>query len=166
VVGVALNPVLLIHPRKYLAKEGLTITASNTKLSDPDRALAAGIVNILEVLLEVLSVARNVVPVGDDEVDLAIRACAKELSKVGNAHRRAVVGFDAVGHRRSAKLDVLVLIFILERVDILPVGGGSRARVLNASTSTTEKELARMSRRKTRTNNTYPHWSGSLKPRR
>ena len=94
VVSIALNPILRVQPRQYLLQESISVAFGDTKFGDPDW-LVEGLVEVLQVVLEVFSLVPSVV-VRDDEVDLAVTATSNELFEPVDA----LVGFVAVGHRR------------------------------------------------------------------
>jgi hypothetical protein len=83
-VSIPLDPILGVHPRQHCLQEsiGITLTRVDTKFSDP-HGLLEGVVEVLEVRLEVVDLVPRVI-VGDDEVDLAAVTASHELLEVIN----------------------------------------------------------------------------------
>lgn len=132
-VGITLNPILLVHPRKNLAKESIDIalTRVDAELGDPD-GLVEGLVELGQVVLEVVGVGPGVV-VGDDKVDLAVAAAGHELLEVVDT----LVGLVTVSDSRRADLKTLAG----EGLDVLLVGGDGGVDV-HAGSSTTLKHVS------------------------
>lgn len=102
VVSVALDPGLGIEPGKDVLEELISVALGDTKLSDPD-GLVEGVVELVEIVLEVLGLGPGVV-VGDDKVDLAVAAAVHE----GLEPVDALAGLVAIGHSGGADAEALV----------------------------------------------------------
>lgn len=126
VVSVALDPRLGIEPGKDVLEELVGVALGDTKLSDPD-GLVEGIVELVEVVLEVLGLGPGVV-VSDDEVDLAVAAAVHE----GLEPVDALAGLVAVGNSGGANAETLVG----KGLDELAVGVDGSANVHVGASST------------------------------
>jgi hypothetical protein len=102
VVSIPLDPRSRVQPREYLLQELIGITRSDTEFSDPD-GLVEGVVELLEVVLEVLGLVPGVV-VGNDEVDLAVGTAVHEGLEVVDT----LVGFVGVGDGRRSDSQTLL----------------------------------------------------------
>jgi hypothetical protein len=102
VVSIPLDPRSRVQPREYLLQELIGITRSDTEFSDPD-GLVEGVVELLEVVLEVLGLVPGVV-VGNDEVDLTVGTAVHEGLEVVDA----LVGFVGVGDGRRSDSQTLL----------------------------------------------------------